>query len=78
MNRKQLERWAYSKPKCKKISTDTELFICASVTPNSQLSHEQPWDGEQIHKGGSIFIGDESTVAPAKGGGLWEEEEEEF
>ena len=76
MNRKQLERWAYSKPKCKKINTETEQFICASVTPDSQVSHEQPWDPEQIHKGGSIFIGDESTVAPAKGGGLWEEEED--
>nr|WP_315347141.1 hypothetical protein [Hoylesella enoeca] len=46
MNRKQLERWAYAKPKCEMIEADAEQFICTSVLPKPE-SEEEDWEEEE-------------------------------
>ena len=75
MNQKQLERWAYSKPECKLIKTNTEQFICVSVSMNAPSSTESDWDSETVHNGDhDEWFGTMSEVAPAKKG--WFEEED--
>ena len=79
MKQKQLERWGYIRPECEIIETNTEQFICVSVRPNSGESTTQPnYDDKGTHDMGTVYFGDPSTVAPAKQGGLWEEEEEDY
>ena len=79
MNRKQLERWGYIRPECEIIETSTEQFICVSVRPNSGASTTQPnYDDKGEHDVGTVLFGDPSTVAPAKQGFLWDEDEEDF
>lgn len=77
MNRNQLERWAYTKPECEIIQTETEQFICVSVRPNAGIS-TIPSSTEYEDKGtydvGTIYFGDPSTVAPAKQGGFEEDD----
>ena len=82
MNKKQLERMGYEKPECEIIETSTEQFICVvSVRPNAGAS-TTPSATEYEYKGahdmGTIYFGDPSTVAPAKQGGLLEDEEEDY
>ena len=79
MNKKQLERWGYIRPECEIIETSTEQFICVSVRPNSGASTTQPnYDDKGEHDAGTVLFGDPSTVAPAKQGFLWDEDEEDF
>ena len=79
MKQKQLERWAYAKPECEMMLAETEQFICVSVRPNAGGSIVQPgYDDKGEHDAGTVYFGDPSSVAPAKQGGFWDEEEEEF
>ena len=78
MNKRQLERWGYIRPECEIIETNTEQFICVSVRTNvgaSTSPSNTQWDDKGEHNVGTIVFGDESSVAPAKGG--WFDEEEE-
>ena len=75
--RKQVESlMAYLKPECHVAEAATERFICVSVRPNSGASTTQTnYDDKGEHDVGTIYLGDPSTIAPAKQG--WFEEEEE-
>lgn len=74
MKKKQLERMGYVKPECEMIQAEAEQFICTSVRLNSGASStESGWSTETEHEGGSIYFGDESSAAPAKGAWLYEE-----
>ena len=81
MNKKQLERWGYIRPECEIIETSTEQFICVSVRPNAGASttpSSTEYDDKGEHDVGTVLFGDPSTVAPAKQGFLWDEDEEDF
>ena len=79
MKQKQLERMGYVKPECKIIETSTEQFICVvSVRPNAGTSttpSATEYEDKGTHDMGTIYFGDPSTVAPAKQGELWDEED---
>ena len=67
---------AYLKPECHVVEAATEQFVCVSVRPNSGASTTQTnYDDKGEHDVGTIYLGDPSTIAPAKQG--WFEEEEE-
>ena len=72
MSKKKFRKQPYIVPLCRVIQTENESFICGvSVRPNpGDGSGHSPWD-EKNHDGGTGFIGDESNIAPAKQGGLW-------
>ncbi|MBF1645987.1 MAG: hypothetical protein HXO50_10205 [Prevotella sp.] len=81
MKRKQLERLGYLKPECEIIETITEQFVCASVRPDAGASttpSSTAYENKGTHDVGTVFFGDPSTVAPAKQGFLWDEEEKDF
>ena len=81
MRRKQLERLGYLKPECKIIETSTEQFICVSVRPDAGASttpSSTAYEDKGTHDVGTVSFGDASTVAPAKQGFLWDEEEKDF
>ncbi|MBF1422444.1 MAG: hypothetical protein HXN40_02475 [Prevotella histicola] len=46
MKQKQLEIWAYVKPKCKVVKLEIENFICGSpkVTPSAPGFEEDDWE----------------------------------
>lgn len=57
----------YERPECNVHEMETETFICASVTPDTGASqHQWGYDDKGVHEVGSIILGDETTVAPAK------------
>lgn len=57
----------YERPECNIHEMETETFICASVTPDASVSqHQWGYDDKGVHEVGSILLGDETTVAPAK------------
>ena len=69
---------AYISPQCEIVETAIEQFICVSVRTNvgaSTAPSNTQWDDKGEHNVGTIVFGDESSVAPAKGG--WFDEEEE-
>ena len=69
---------AYISPQCEIVETSPEQFICVSVRTNvggSTSPSNTQWDDKGEHNVGTIVFGDESSVAPAKGG--WFDEEEE-
>lgn len=71
----------YLRPECEIIQAEAELFICVSVRPNAGASttpSSTEYDDKGTHDMGTVYFGDPSTVAPAKQGGLWEEEEEDY
>lgn len=73
MKKNQPKKKAYTAPQCELINVENERFICVSVRPNAGTgSGTVPWE-EKNHEGGTIFFGDESSVAPAKEG--WFDEE---
>ena len=76
MKQKQLEKWAYVKPECRIVPTETETFVCASLTPHASASTEAGWESETCHGGGTIWVGSASEIAPAKGN-IFDEDEEE-
>ena len=79
MNRKQIKKQPYTAPQCKVILTEAESFICTSVRPNAGGSTVQPgYDDKGEHDAGTVLFGDPSTVAPAKEGGFWDEEDDEL
>ena len=79
MNRKQIKKQPYTAPQCKVILTEAESFICNSVRPNAGGSTVQPgYDDKGEHDVGTVLFGDPSTVAPAKEGGFWDEEDDEL
>ena len=62
MYKKQAKKMDYLPPKCEVIETECESIICkVSVRPN---------------EGGTVFFGDESTVAPAKES-MWDYDDED-
>jgi len=74
MNRKE----SYVKPECNVVQLTMEQLICVvSVRPDASFSSSSLYDDKGEHDVGTILIGDPSTVAPAKQGGLWEEDEKE-
>ena len=73
MNKKHF----YEPPKSEVIELENERFICNSVLPNAGGSTVQPgYDDKGEHDAGSIYFGDKSTIAPAKQGQIWEDEDE--
>ena len=78
MNRKQIKKQPYTAPQCKVILTEAESFICNSVRPNAGGSTVQPgYDDKGEHDAGSIYFGDKSTIAPAKQGQIWDNDDED-
>ena len=77
MYRKQAKKMDYLPPKCEVIETEYESIICkVSVRPNGgNPSSTDSWD-EKNHEGGTVFFGDESTVAPAKES-MWDYDDED-
>ena len=78
MNREQKERLHYIAPRCTVVPVEEEGFICVSprFDPAGSTT-ETNYDDKGEHDMGSVYFGDESTVAPAKkNNSLWEEEEE--
>ena len=77
MNREQKERLLYVTPRCTVVPVEEEGFICVSprFDPAGSTT-ETNYDDKGEHDMGSVYFGDESTVAPAKkNNSLWEEEE---
>ena len=74
MNKKHF----YEPPKSEVIKLENERFICNSVRPNAGGSTVQPgYDDKGEHDAGSVLFGDPSTVAPAKQGPIWDNEDED-
>ena len=66
MSKKQ-EKKDYERPECIVHEMETETFICASVTPDASASqHDWGYDNKGVHEVGTIILGDETTVTPAK------------
>ena len=73
MNKKHF----YEPPKSEVIKLENERFICNSVRPNAGGSTVQPgYDDKGEHDAGTVLFGDPSTVAPAKQGPIWDDEDE--
>ena len=73
MNKKHF----YEPPKSEVIKLENERFICNSVRPNAGGSTVQPgYDDKGEHDAGSVLFGDPSTVAPAKQGPIWDNDDE--
>ena len=75
MNREQKERLLYVTPRCTVVPVEEEGFICVSprFDPAGSTT-ETNYDDKGEHDMGSVYFGDESTVAPAKDwGDVWEE-----
>lgn len=72
-------RRAYVAPSTHVIATEVSSIICASpsVIPDAGNSTggsgSSSWNPDETHDGGTIFFGDETTVAPSKKG-VWEDE----
>ena len=76
MRKKEFKKQPYVSPLCKVLKLESESFICVSVRPNAGGSYTDPnYDNKGEHDAGTIFFGDKSTVAPAKQGDIWDEEE---
>ena len=74
MNKKHF----YEPPKSEVIELENERFICNSVRPNAGGSTVQPgYDDKGEHDAGTVLFGDPSTVAPAKQGPIWDNEDED-
>ena len=74
MNKKHF----YEPPKSEVIKLENERFICNSVRPNAGGSTVQPgYDDKGEHDAGTVLFGDPSTVAPAKQGPIWDNEDED-
>ena len=74
MNKKHF----YEPPKSEVIKLENERFICNSVRPNAGGSTVQPgYDDKGEHDAGSIYFGDKSTIAPAKQGPIWDNDDED-
>ena len=65
----------YVAPQMTVIEVERHTFLCASLTPSQGGSAEGGFDDKGGHDGGRISFGDETTVAPAKGGWSWEDED---
>ena len=64
------------KPRWEIIETESESFICASVTMNAAGSSESNWGAETVHNADhDEWFGTMDEVAPAKGVDLWENED---
>ena len=75
MNKEQKERLLYVTPRCTVVPVEEEGFICVSprFDPAGSTT-ETNYDDKGEHDMGSVYFGDESTVAPAKNwGDVWEE-----
>lgn len=67
MKQKKECKKLYVAPEYNTIQVEAMQFICASVTPNASASqHQWGYDDKGVHEVGSIILGDETTVAPAK------------
>ena len=67
MKQKKECKKLYVAPECNTIQVEAMQFICASVTPDAIASqHQCNYDDKGVHEVGSIILGDETTVAPAK------------
>ena len=75
MNRESFRKQAYIAPQCKVVQTDNGTFICASVHLNPGGSTQNGYDDKGEHDVGTVYFGDKTTVAPAKEGGLWDDED---
>lgn len=74
MNKKHF----YEPPKSEVIKLENERFICNSVRPNAGGSTVQPgYDDKGEHDAGTVLFGDPSTVAPAKQGPIWDNDDED-
>ena len=72
MNKKHF----YEPPKSEVIELENERFICNSVRPNAGGSTVQPgYDDKGEHDAGTVIIGDESSMAPAKQSGWFDDED---
>lgn len=65
MNKKQFSRLSYTAPQCRIVQTESEGFICASLTPNGNTPG---YDDKGEFNVGTMEFGDASTTAPAKVG----------
>ncbi len=66
----------YVRPECRLIQTDLTQFVCNSVLPHQGFSHVENYDWKEANEVGLTVVGDASTLAPAKGNPVWEEEED--
>lgn len=75
MERIQVQKSTYVTPKCQVIQLENENFICVSGRPNASGSSVQTnYDDKGTTEAGSLLFGDQTTIAPSKGG--WFEEED--
>ncbi|EHO71891.1 hypothetical protein HMPREF9140_00832 [Prevotella micans F0438] len=76
MKRRDLKKRAYIVPWCRVIETECESFICISGSLDGIGSNVQNnYDDKGEHNMGSIYLGDPSSMAPAKQQiGNWEDE----
>jgi len=74
MDNMERKKRAYTTPEIKVYPMRSEPFMSPSVTPNGSASGTSNWDADEAHEGGTFYIGDKSSVAPAKDwGNVWEE-----
>ena len=79
MNRKRVNKPPYVSPKCEIIEVGKTNLICASVLPHAGASttpSKTDFEDKGTHDMGTIYFGSKSSVAPAKPGGWWDEEED--
>ena len=79
MNREQTRKLPYIAPRSTIVLMEQQGFICVSPRFDRVGSTvDTNYDNKGEYDMGSVLIGDENAVAPAKGHkSLWEEEEEE-
>ncbi|EGV29472.1 hypothetical protein HMPREF9431_02224 [Segatella oulorum F0390] len=61
---KKKAKRVYITPESKVYVMQTEQLICGSVTPHPKGSTTTQWDNDEESEGGTILVGDESTIAP--------------
>ena len=78
MNKERFPKQPYIVPLCRIVQADEESFICASVRPDPNGSYMYSgYEGKGEYDVGTVLFGDPSSVAPAKQGGFWDEEDDE-
>lgn len=71
------KRKTYVKPETMPVHAGTAQFFCASIRPNAGASATQTnYDNKGEHDVGTVLFGDPSTVAPAKKGTLWDDDDD--
>ena len=70
-----LERRDYVSPMCCVTELMNEGVICVSVGPDAGGSTMPNWDNKGEHDAGTVIIGDESSMAPAKQSGWFDDED---